>query len=288
MPESLAESIAQSIAHNLSASASNVLGALCKAGGTGGPRQQVVRENAGRIIASFVVERAQPIVEEALRNVTFPGSRLNGVEFIRTQFENVEFKRTDLVGTKFVACQAVGNLYFELPRLSSNTRLEIAGVTPGDSFIGIRVADDSVEGGATYDPTVIERELRLLGLPALQHQEEPMARDVADGVLKIVSRLARAYSKCNPICEQDEYLGGIFSNSHWSEIRKAAIANGILKEEVRPAHGSRRNFYRIQVSPEELALGAIRGADVADSVKEFWRELEREFPGGFPADSAPG
>src|SRR6185437_12706849 len=102
-----------------------------------------------------------------------------------------------------------------------------------------------------FDPVRVTAHLRDAGLPSAQGDIAEDLRNVSSSVVRVVERLARSYTRCNPICLQDDFLSVIFDDPAWPSVLKAALLSGIVKEEIRPAHGSRRSFIRKLVRSEE-------------------------------------
>lgn len=279
MPDSLAEAVASHILESGCADIIRVTDTLSDASTRQSPRQQFVRENAGRVVG-FMAKEARILGGSGpsrIAGLVFPGSGLSGVVFQNISFESVEFKRVDLHDARFVRCHGSTTM-FEAPLLNSGTVLDIEGIEPSD-FIGVRVAGEEDTVSSLFDPVKITECLSEMKLPSAQGLITEDVRAVSPEVIKLVERLARAYARCNPICLQDDFLTGIFEEPTWPGVMKAALSSGIIKEEVRPAHGTRRNFIRKLVRSEELSSGLRRNVEVSASVRAFWDELEEQFPG---------
>lgn len=274
MPESLAENIAI----ELQASAdhfTSLLTTLSVTASRTSPRQQLVRENAGRIVGELLKGSSAAVSELNLGGFVFPGSKLHGVILNGVFLSNCEFRRCDLTATRFSECTAEV-VVFELPLIDEKTVLDINGVGPGD-FSGLRAAEGAGVR-VVYEPHEVIELLAERGLPSVQEMERTPIRGVAQSVIKVIDRLTRAYAKCNPICVQDDYLSPIFRASEWPELERLATETGVLKKEVRAANGPRRDFLRRLVRPEDIVSGLVVGADVPEQVVRFWQEVERVFP----------
>jgi hypothetical protein len=289
MPESLAEGVAEQITGSLGYEFPKLAETLSVAAASFGAKQQFVRENAGRIVAHLIcAARAQgeSVTHMSLKEFAFPGSDLSGAVFESVTLTNVDFKRVDLVGSSFVNCIAE-RVLFDSPLIGNDTKLDIQGISVEEGFSGLRVVDEAGDGqiASIYDPERIQKYLKAADFPAAQLVEVVAVRDVDPVVVRLVERLAKAYSRCNPICAQDEYMASIFHDSNWPAVMKVAVAEGIIKPEDRDAHGARRQFFRKKVQPEHLLIGLRRESNVSDEVERFWIALEKQFPS--PAKKGP-
>jgi hypothetical protein len=281
MPEALAEGVADEI-FKLSKPLDELAKTLGKAGGSHAAKQQFVKENCGHVMGFLIKyssDNSGAVDDVHFSNMTFPGSSFHNVTIRNSLFSQVEFKRIDAVGLVLEKCTGDGVL-FEAPLISSSTRLDIDGITAERDFVGIRRVDDDASDGlmALYDPRLIHRYLKEAGLPSAQADVLEDVRKIDPAVVRLVERLAKAYSRCNPICAQDNFLTGIFDDPSWPEVKRIALASNIIKEENRQAHGSRREFFRKMVQPDDLLSGLRRTTTASSAVVVFWDQLEAGFP----------
>jgi len=274
MPESLAESVSHEVLSGVR-EVSWICQALSVAAGRSVPRQQLVKENAGRLLGALLRGAGGDLHRIRIQHVIFPGAKLHGVNLSESDFHDCVFRRCDLTAATLDCC-TMGQVSFELCLVNRETRLDVSGLDPSD-FVGLRVVED--EGIRTiYEPHAALGLLRALGLPSAQASDVQEVRAVSGQVVELVDRLARAYAKCNPICVQDDYLAGIFDQDLWPKVQKIGEETGVLRAEIRAANGPRREFVRRLVRPEDLAAGAFVNASVPSQVTDFWAELERSFP----------
>jgi hypothetical protein len=274
MPESLADSIALELA-----SSEGKIVDLCKilsiAATKSAPRQQLVKENAGRIVGAILRNTKDDLTGISVEGLVFPGARLHGVNISESSLVDCVFRRCDFTASVVSNCKAE-SVTFELCLFDKATRLDLVGVDPS-SFLGMRLAGDN-EVRTFYEPRACVDLLRELGLPAAQNAGVDVIRGVDEEIIELIDRLARAYAKCNPICVQDDYLEGIFENKHWQAVQRIGEEAGVIRAEVRAANGPRRDFIRRLVRPEDLAAGVFLEADVPSSVLQFWAALEQAYP----------
>jgi len=270
MPDSLAESVANKLLSD-GGEVVEIAAILSKAASKPAPRQQLVKENAGRLVGYVLRNFQGGIRSLSAENLVFPGSSLHGLLLVNAFLRECEFRRCDLTAARFENCRVEGAL-FDLPLVDSETSLGLDGIEPS-GFVGLRQA--GADGIRTvYEPRMVLEILSDLGLPSAETSEQAAIRQVPEAVHELVGKLVRAYAKCNPICVQDEYLSQIFASEYWSQLLKVGLEAGVLKEEARAANGPRRHFIRRLVRPEDLAAGAIKGANVPSAVVEFWDKLE--------------
>lgn len=274
MPESLAESVSHEVLSGVR-EVSWICQALSVAAGRSVPRQQLVKENAGRLLGALLRGAGGDFHGIRIQHVIFPGAKLHGLNLSESDFNDCVFRRCDLTAAMLDSC-TMEQVSFELCLVNRETRLGVSGLDPSD-FVGLRVVED--EGIRTiYEPHAALGLLRALGLPSAQASDVQEVRAVSGQVVELVDRLARAYAKCNPICVQDDYLAGIFDQDLWPKVQKIGEETGVLRAEIRAANGPRREFVRRLVRPEDLAAGAFVNASVPSQVTDFWAELERSFP----------
>jgi len=274
MPDSLAGNIAANLSES-DVDVNRVASALCQVASKSAPRQQLVKENAGKLVGSLFEAENGVIGDISLSDLVFPGSSFRGAHFNRVVFSDCDFRRCDLTEVKFTQCKGE-RVMFDLPLVSAGTVLDFDGVEAAD-FFGIRQAADSGIR-ICYEPRDVLEILREMGLPSLEGGgEDVILANVPGEVQELIGRLVRAYTKCNPLCLQDDYLGAIFSSDIWPQVLKAGEESGVLRMERRAANGPRREFVRRLVRPEDLAAGAVKGANVPAPVIHFWSALERSF-----------
>lgn len=278
MPDSLANGIAGDLAKRTAFDLKGFLLRLCSVSFRSSPRQQLVRENSGRLVSSVLtaLNSSNGVYRDlSVNGLVFPGSNFHGLHFLRLSLANCEFRRCDLTSTFFRESTA-SDVVFESPLIDGQTELDIAGLEL-PSFVGVRVAED--EGVRTvYEPHATTDILIRARLPVLASAATAKARKVSTDVIRVIERLCKAYAKCNPICLQDAYLGSIFNDSAWPEIQRIGVESGIFKPEIRAANGPRRDFIRRLVRPEDLLSGLWENSEVPISVSSFWKRIEDEFP----------
>lgn len=275
MPESLADAIAQRVLESETYRLAHLLESLAKVSKLPGARQQVVQENAGRIIAAAFQASEDEVLDAKIESVIFPGSDLHGVRFRGAIFSGCLFKRPDLTDTVFDDCE-IRDCAFESPLISRGTVLDARGLMVND-FIGIRVVND---GGARaiFDPRDLVLHLAQASLPSVEVRDEVHARAVDGNVVDMIERLARAYTRCNPICVQDDYLHSIFEHEFSDEVVEIGEQVGVFRREIRAANGPRRNFVRRLVLPEHILAGIWEGAEIPPQIRQFWERIEDRFP----------
>ncbi|WP_242107127.1 NACHT domain-containing protein [Luteimonas aquatica] len=280
MPDSLAHGVAAKLHEMVVAgevTVSSLVAILCAASAEFSPKQGQVKENAGRIVAALLARLEVPCESINIRDVVFPGSSMRGIQFSACTFSDVEFRRADFSNLKFIGCCG-DRLVFESVLVDGCTVLELVGQVDVSSFNGLRVA--SADGGIVqlFDPTKVRGELNARGFPAAKASDPSAVRNVSDDVVRLVDRLARAYTRCNPVCVQDRTFAGIFDDVRWGGVERVAIDSGVVRSETRSAHGPRRKFLRRTVTPAELMSGFDTRENVNASVRAFWEGLEQLYP----------
>lgn len=243
-----------------------------------GFRAEQVKQNSGRIVASalkWVCGKTSAIYNLAIENVVFPGGDLKGVKLEEAKIENVYFRRTDLSQTEIVKSYATNTIFEEVILSTETTKLEIEGVEPSEHIYGIRVMKNgSVE--KEYDPDVIREVLVQIGT-IIGEAEEISRWEVTPEHFKLIKKFVGAYRRANPVCKANENLAGIFSHPDWKNIEKILINNKIVAFEDKVTGGSRKQFLRKLVNPEELLIGIDKSAKVDRSIKIFWEIMENKF-----------
>lgn len=282
LPDTIADSIAANLAggSEFQQQAKKVCEILCRVASGGTLRSQQVRENCGRCfaaIARLISHCGAKFESFILSNLVFPGVSLHGVAFDNCSLREIDFRSADLTGARFDNCDASG-VIFQRVLIDLSTHLGITGVTAGN-FSGLRLASDSGQITQIFDPLKVNAELKSVGLPSALSEEQAAARSVDTHVVNLVERLARAYTRCNPVCVQDTTFGQMFNDALWPEVERIAIDSQIVKQEARAAHGPRRKFLRRLVLPEDLMAGYEGTRESSHAVESFWKALEAAFPG---------
>jgi hypothetical protein len=279
VPQELAEVAVQNIvASSVQAPAGCIRDALLRlseAGGQYGQRSDQVKENGGRIITAMfglIARREGAVRGLRIANTVFPGGDLGPVQLSECRFEKVVFKRTDLSRARLVKCQAYLVLLNEVIVDPEVTRLELAGLEPASQVTGLRQRVDGIIN-PVYDPGHVEALLQRCGAVPLDHEPIP-GRRVAEGDLRLLERLARAYGRANPVCTSDGAMRETCNDRRWPRIQRLLEKHEIVNAETRDASGPSKVFLRRRVRPELLMMGLRKDADVPANIRMFWDELE--------------
>jgi hypothetical protein len=272
------ESIHQTMPLSDHANCQQLLDSIAKAGEVETPRTSQIRENAG-LIAGAILKVATgegPAVGIRIWKVVVPGGDLAGVQLRDSRFDGVELRRVDLSKTRLEGCRADELLLSEIIVDPEATRLELAGIDVSSQIIGLRVRHHGLIRGV-YDPNEVRRILVSCGtIPETSEDEvATTVRPVPATYMTLLERLARAYSRTNPICTHDDTRKALFRDSSWPELERLLLRHGVVTLETRATSGRRKPFLRRQYLPEEIMAGADRSAAVPTNVRAFWDELER-------------
>lgn len=264
-------------------SIASLIRSLGEAGAKPSTRLGQVRENAGTIARTLLVEAAanfrDGLTEQIeLRHLTFPGVAFPGVTLVACELDDVEFRRTDLSRTRFMNCSSANSLFIEPIVDIASTRLELAGFDWTTQLVGLRIRD----GGTltqVFDPAQIHAALIRIGAVAEGAPAQSTIREVASTERALLEKFVRAYSRSNPVCTSDDHMHNVFSHPSWGEMQDLLVRSGVVSIETRTSSGpKRREFLRRQVLAEEILAGANRSANVPESVHVFWTMFEKAFP----------
>jgi hypothetical protein len=122
-----------------------------------------------------------------------------------------------------------------------------------------------------FDPTEIARRLRVVGFPGAP-QANVIDRGVGDELIALVSSLADAFSRVNPIGELHSGLQDVFTHPDWPGVKAALIEAGLMEEEVRAVSGPKQVFYRRRFDPSVLMRG-LESSNVSPAIEGFWESL---------------
>ncbi len=205
--------------------------------------------------------------------MVFPGSHLRNVTLSRCTLIDVTLRRTDLTATQFIECNARDVRLYEPMVSRESTRLELKGLGV-DDVAGIRVPGSQ---DANYDPAFIADTLRSCGVP-LTGDSDPRGPTVPKADLRVMERLVRAYRRTNLVCLQDGNLSSLFSDRHWSRIRKRLVEHGIVKVEDRATSGRPKQFLRSRFLPGQIMAGRVGRPDTDPRIRAFWEALAASAP----------
>lgn len=121
--------------------------------------------------------------------------------------------------------------------------------------------------------------LRKCGLRLAGEREikaEPSER-LPEEVLRVVDKLAHAFSKRNQICREDDHLAEFFSDELTDPIIKLALEHDLMRTVDPQTSGSRKTLYRSNVLPAQLLAGPTERKDIPEKLQKFWRALEGRF-----------
>lgn len=242
----------------------------------GGAKVAQAQENAGRFAEAILKRHSASEVSEDLKlsNIVFPGGDLAGVTLRNCDLASVEFRRTDLSQTKFLTCTCSNFVLIEVLVDREATRLEVSGLDPNASVLGLRVRGKD-ELTTVYDPEEIKDVLISVGAVPAGRATEMEVASIPDHIRELVERLVRAYGRSNPVCADDPFLTAIFKDSQWRKVEKCLLSSGVVTEESRATSGSTpKRFFRRQVLPAVLMAGRSKDAEVPETVRRFWACLE--------------
>lgn len=280
MPDSLATEVAGEMVR-VGICISDLASVLTSSSCATGLKQAQVRENCGRLLGAVIKAFGRFDGSEralVVKNLVFPGSDFSAVRIVQAHFEDCEFRRVNIAGALIDRC-VFKQCVFEAPFVSEGTRFVSCELDSAASMLGVRCAD--VAGGVrqVFDPIALSDLLISIGAEAPKgRSEDELSWGVEPDAVKFVERVARAYSKCNPVSFEDDQFPSVASSGYWQDFRRAAIESGVLTPEVRAAHGPRREFLRRQVRMEDLLAGLSRSAPVPPHVSTFWALMAKRFP----------
>lgn len=241
-------------------------------------RTTQVRENAGLLTMALCREYAGSrecgrIIDGCVvRSVIFPGSHLEGVNWIRCSFMDVMVRRTNLTRTRFVECEAQNMLFFEPLVDTAVTRFDLSGLDATD-VTGIQLAD--ARRDTSYVPSFVARTLVECGAP-IQAAQQRLHPCVRSEYLELLERLMHAYHRANPVCTADGNLSKIFQNGNWGSLERMLLEHKIVTKEHRSTSGQSKTFLRRRFLPEQIMAGMNDAADVDVGIRAFWRALKSE------------
>lgn len=243
-------------------------------------RSARARENGGELVRNMLVMLSgggRELSHLVIEGVIFAGGSFGGLLMSESQFKGVTFQRCDFSSAQVRDCVAEGTMLLEVVVNPGKTRLELRGVNPDAQVAGLQVWIDE-QRETVFDPRRVLEFLVQCGTVAAT-APVPEIRPVSSSAVEIVDLLARAYRRANPVCIEDPKLDNAADRREWSVIRKAMLDSGVVTiDRPRQTSGSRKEFLRRQVLPEQLVAGINRRADVPPSVRAFWDKLERVLP----------
>lgn len=235
-------------------------------------RRDQIAENCGSLLGALVRRHGcEPGTR--LDGFEFAGVSLAGAEVSGVHLVNCRFRRCDLRGARFHHCSAAGVVLDE-PAIGQDSLLDVAGLAWDRDVVGLRWSSQDEATQLIFDPSELRRRLASVGLPsaidAVEHDHEWL---IDPDVLEILSGLARAYGRANPVCEADRWIEPFVQRPGWRVLTRAMVEAGVATEETRSARGSRKRFFRCQVVPQELLAGRLMSANVDPRVRELWSIL---------------
>lgn len=252
----------------------HVLLRLSHAGRTEWRRTTQVRENAGLIVlavlgACAAESEGHEIVGQTIASVVFPGGHLHDVTLRNCSLTSVEMRRTDLSRTKFIECNSSEDTLLIEPRVKKgDTKLDMGlGIA---QVVGIQVLGKDANK-AVYNPAAIEKILAECGVSI---ESENGRRRIPEEHIYLLEELMHAYGRSNPVCEEDDNLKNLFTDSSWRAVRRVLLKHGVVTPEKRQTRGKKKNFLRRRFLPAEIMAGANRTRHVHHKIAGFWDELE--------------
>ena len=277
----LPELAAERLAHHLkqrsmlgSRELEHVLRRLAHAGRTEWRRTTQVRENAGLIVlavlgACAAESERHEIVGQTIASVVFPGGHLHDVTLRNCSLTSVEMRRTDLSRTKFIECNSSEDTLLIEPRVKKgDTKLDMGlGIA---QVVGIQVLGKDANK-TVYNPAAIEKIFAECGVSI---ESENGRRRIPEEHIYLLEELMHAYGRSNPVCEEDDNLKNLFTDSSWRAVRRVLLKHGVVTPEKRQTRGKKKNFLRRRFLPAEIMAGANRTRHVHHKIAGFWDELE--------------
>lgn len=237
-------------------------------------RRQQIAENCGALAVAALRQNPESSGLH-LRGFEFAGLDWSRVSARNLEFEDCALRRCDLRGVQLHECSARG-LVLEEVQLSAASWIEVSGLDWASAVSGIRWSTTDGATQVIYDPLMLRARLAGVGLPSATEEPGVGVEWAADAeVVEILSELARAYGRANPVCEADRVVAPLLSGPKWKVLHRALIDSGVVTEETRAARGSRKQFFRCQVQPRELMAGQLKSADVDSRVQQLWAILGR-------------
>ncbi|WP_433006257.1 hypothetical protein [Kribbella sp. CA-294648] len=257
----------------LASEASSVLSVLSDAGARDDANTPQIRRNAGTVAAGVI--KSLQSSEDAMD--------IRNLDFIDVSFVGVELRSVTLVGCAFINVDLRNCILQGEVRDLTLDRILVDPATTILSLTGIHSEDVravSLSGVGinrmVYEPLEVGKIMAACGLLSAQSNAE--LRAIPDEILTILEELVGVYSRTNFFTEADE-TGPILrltSNWDWPKVRELMVKNGVMVKEKRQASG-RKEFLRIRLNPALLLIGRDRRAEVPDSVRSLWVDLENEF-----------
>jgi len=200
-------------------------------------------------------------------NTTFGDARFDSVEFRDCRFVGVRLERASFENCRLVNCVADRII------VSGRGRMQLSGLIPGQNLYCLIDAGTSKE---VYSPADMRRLLHRAGVPGMA-EEHPVVRysETAQDHIKLLQRIVSKYRYSNLLCLQDDRLIRLFQHPRWPSLRRLLVDHQIVGEECRATSGSRKTFFRLKVSLNELMRLEGEQRLPASSLGDFWRALRR-------------
>jgi hypothetical protein len=208
------------------------------------------RRNLGGLALAYARRRG-PLCDVVLRGLSFIDVRSGRARFRRVSFDACQFLSCDMQEVDFEDCEAASST-FDAVTLSEASRLGVRGLVPGGNVRSVRVEPS----GEIYAPAGIRMLLDRLGAPAEERPEtEPEYSPRALAMIKLLERVARAYTRTNIIYEADTRLHAVFGDPHWHDLRRLLVEHDVISHEMREAQGANVPACRLRVNVDELLVG---------------------------------
>lgn len=236
-------------------------------------RAELIRENAGRLVAAalrrlvpevkdLVVENVA-FVDENFRDFTFSGCEMRRVLFRGCALENTVFRSSRFFDTDL-----------ERVRVSmKSTRFEVEGLDV-ERVRGLNVVDD---GGMIFRLDVVAEKLRACG--ASFPHVTPSGPGVRGDVMNLLERLANTFRQTNVIWPQDDKLSWLRNDPAWPNVRSELLHWRIIEfEPTYSQNGQPRERYRGRVGMGEVLAASAPNARATREIVGFWSALRKAFP----------
>lgn len=278
LPAGLADRVAGQLV--ATATAGDLVGRITRDVDPHGFRSEVMRENAGTLVAALLraaALRGMSADGLSLRNLVVTGEPLP-IELTGATFANVEVRRCDLRRLRVRDSIASDCRFASVVVDPRFTRIEIDGIDWATDLSEVRLEPD----GAPLPPSDALAALRDCGLPSAMAAAAPTLAAAPD-VVALVARLSQSYVKSSLIWPSDDSFEWLRRAESWELVRRALVRSGLVtvdSREVRSQEAKRtqRESLRRTFNPAELVKGADPAALVSPAIRRFWDALGEEFP----------
>ncbi|MET9484261.1 NACHT domain-containing protein [Streptomyces sp. NPDC006638] len=262
----------------LRANASECLDVLLAACERQDASTEQVRQNAATIAAGIMRSNENNFNGKIIRYLNFIDCDLSRISLQEAVLRDCSFTGSDLRDFHLQGCQGERLTFERIGLDPKNTVLDISGV-PVSSFRALRLISENGRDRTIYEPRLVSGILKSCQLP--EAREAPALRLVHDEVVELLGHLSWLFSKTNFFTEKDGTadVRRVVQHEKWRAVRNSMIDTGILSWSKRNASGNKQ-FLRVHVAPSELMAGQDDKAKVTVAVRNFWENLEVQFPEG--------